>query len=597
MNIKNPKINLNPTDKAFIRVAEKDSLFSQFTRQSEWSFRIYAQMLHRCEMGYNIYFFTLTYKDKYLPHFSYKYISCPCFDREHIRKFVRGVQMDLLKKYDITDYDYIICCEFGKSATFRPHLHGIFMIPNSISAEVVHDLIKKHWSVLTGRYTNTGLPIRDSLGWVLPSKYYGGMDCNGYYHKPLLVDPKNIDSTAIYVSKYCTKQLDYFNNKDVKKVSYLVKKYGTCKDKRNFSRVCPFIKVSQHFGECIKDWIFGKNLPQSGVILADKNPYENLLNGLWTPLCRKSTTKIPYYVVRKLKYDKLEEIVEPYQIYTDQEWYTYDIFDADSVFKGLRPLVKANKLKYNYIRQYSDFWVEYSVYEMQSRINKKKYDIAYFLSMINEPHFSNFLISLGVDRTQLDRYLSSDPEMLAIYDVCYRDRYSPLHFYALSQNSCQFRNGLLVTSRSVVKNKTMSDRYRQALGIDEFIIEEYVSENYENNYYDYVSTFVNYDFEMSLHLDEIGIIPPFFSGRESLADMKEHSKEFYLNRLSYLQQRNYTSVPIQYNAMFNSFPCFEGFDFVLCVIDDYKQYCTENRIKRVQKNYDEKKDAIDLLFN
>lgn len=597
MNIKNPKINLNPTDKAFVRVADKNSIVSQFTRQSEWSFRIYAQMLHRSDMGYAVYFFTLTYNDKFLPRFSFKNYSCPCFDREHIRRFVRGVQMDLLKKYKITDYDYIICCEFGKSATFRPHLHGCFMIPNTISAQDVHDLIKKHWSVLTGRHTKSGLPIRESLGWVLPAKCYGGMDSKGHYHKPILVDPKNLDSAAIYVSKYCTKQLDFFNNKDVVKVKKLVEKYGTLAEKRNFSRSCPFIKVSQHFGECIKEWIFGQNLPKSGVIQVSSNSFENLLKGIWTPLCRKSTTKIPFYIVRKLMYDKVEEQVERYLEYTEQEWYSYDIFTADDVFKGLRPLVKANKLKYTYITQYSDFWLEYSAYELKERLNEKKYDIEYYLSLLDEPHFVEYRKTLGINEELLQKKTSLSAEMLALYAVVYRDRYSPLHYFALSQNSGLFENSLEVVDKQIVRNKPVSYRYRRACGFDDFQIDEYVFETYENDYFNYVSTFVETDFEMSLMLEEIGIIPPFFSGRETLQQMKENAEKFFLSRLAYIQQRNDTSIKIQYNALFNSFPCFRGFDFVLNVIDDYKQFCSENKIKRVQKTYHEKKDAKDLLFN
>lgn len=597
MNIKNPKLNLNPSDKAFVRVADKNSLVSQFTRQSEWSFRIYAQMLYRSDMGYNVYFFTLTFKDKFLPRFKFKHMTCPCFNREYIRRFVRGVQMDLLKKYNITDYDYIICCEFGKSATFRPHLHGSFMIPNTISSQDVHDLIKKHWALLTGKYTRTGLPIRESLGWILPATYFGGMDSKGHYHKPLLVEPKNLDSTAIYVSKYCTKQLDYYNNKDVVKVKKLVDKYGTYEEKRNFSRSCPFIKVSEHFGECIKDWLFGKNLPKSGVIQVSSNPFENLLKGFWTPLCRKSMTKIPYYVVRKLMYDKVEEQVERYHLYEDQEWYTYDIFNADDVFKGLRPIVSANKLKYTYITQYSDFWLEYSKYELKHRLNEKKYDIDYYLSMLYEKHFVEFRNTLGIDEELLRKYSSLSPEMLALYAVVYRDRYSPLHFFALSQNSGLFVNSLKVVDKQIVRNKPISDRYRHACGFDSFQIDEYEKEIYANDYYNYVSTFVENDFDMSLMLEEIGIVPPFYSGRETLQQMKDTAETFYLSRLSYIQQRNDTSLKVQYNALFNSFPCYRGFDFVLNVIDDYKQHCSQNKIKRVQKTYEEKKDAKDLLFN
>ena len=127
MNILNPKKDFNPTDKLFVNI-DKSSLVSQYSIQSDWQFRIYAQMLYRStQCNYNIYFFTLTYKNCYLPTFQYREFACPCFSHELINKFCRACQMDLLRYYDVTDYDYIVCDEFGKSATCRSHHHFFYM--------------------------------------------------------------------------------------------------------------------------------------------------------------------------------------------------------------------------------------------------------------------------------------------------------------------------------------------------------------------------------------------------------------------------------------------------------------------------------------
>lgn len=596
MIIKNPKINLNPTDKAYSHIADKDSVVSQFMKQSEWSFRIYAQMLHRVNNGYNIYFFTLTFKDKFLPKFRFLDKECPCFDREIVRKFVRGVQMDLLKKYNVTDYDYILCCEFGKSATFRPHLHGCFMVPNNVSAEQVHDLIKKHWSVLTGRYAKNGMPFRESLGWVLPAKYFGGMDAKGHYHKPLMVDPKNIDSAAVYVSKYCTKQVDYYKNAQVIAMQKLIAKEGGFQDKRNFRRCCPFIKVSQHFGECIKDWIFGENIPNNNLIKVDENPFMNLASGIWTPLSRKSKTRIPYYIVRKLMFDKVEEIVEKIDEYTDQDWYSYSVFD-DEIYKGLRPLIRRHKLKYTYITQYSDFWVDYSSFEFDYRVEQMINDIDLYRSFIDGRQFQDFLSGKGVDVNHFRKKLNEiDSKSLAVYSVAYRGRFSPMHYYALKENPQLFTNSLrgILTERH---NKPVSDEYWKACGFEGFQVDTYYDEQLEFTYYNYVRTYVDLDFELYEELKERNILGPYYSGRESVSDMVSSAKGFYLSRLNYVQTREDTTVDEHFNCLFNSFPCFEGFDLILNCIADYKEFCSTKKINKIRADYDKKKHDKDNFFN
>ena len=118
MIIRNRKKDLTPNDKPFVDI-DNSSLLSSFSRQADWQFRIYAQMLHRSKQNYNWYFFTLTFSDKFLPRFRFLDYECQCFSREYVHNLVRGVQMDLLKKYGVTDYDYLVACEFGKQNTSR----------------------------------------------------------------------------------------------------------------------------------------------------------------------------------------------------------------------------------------------------------------------------------------------------------------------------------------------------------------------------------------------------------------------------------------------------------------------------------------------
>ena len=579
MLIKNSKKDFNPTDKVYIDVADSNLYATQFARQMDWQFRIYAQLLYRSEQcDYNVYFFTLTFKDKFLPKFHYDGLECPCFDHDLTNKFCRGVQMDLLRYFECTDYDYVLCEEFGKSATFRPHLHGCFAVHSKVPALAVLRLIKKHWSVLTGEYHINGAPRRESLGWVLPSKL------KVPHHSDFQVKKENIASCAIYLSKYCTKQIGWYINSSVKKLHKKLIEDGDKKFIERFNKVKPRVKASLHFGECIKDWIFGRNVP--APIKVKEDVKENLYYGVMTPLYRKGYTRIPFYIRRKLMWQKVEEYVEKYDTFDENEYYTYDIF-VDDIYKGLRPLKSSRRLRYKWDVEISDFWREYMPYEYEHRILDEVDKIDNCKVWLPTGDFHKWLRS-QLNKEQYDFFNSLiqniDSKTLAVYKVCYKGRVSPLHLYAYLENPNLFKDSLRIEE----VNTIYFDRY----GKKSYNL---LVEDYQHAYYQYITTYVDKDVILDASLAEIQ--PPFFSGREDVHTMVDNSLDFYLSKANYCSRAYYsTVVPELYNVTFNCFPCFRGFDLVWTLLNDYLIVCNEKKLKVIADKFEKKKLLKDNYY-
>lgn len=584
MLIENRKKDFNPTDKLYINVADPCRFSSQYSLQSDWQFRIYAQMLYRVKQcDYNVYFFTLTYQDKYLPTFTYEELSVKCFNSDLINKFVRGVQMDLLRMFNCTDYDYIICDEYG-TETSRPHHHGSFLVPSFVPPLAVHRLIKKHWSVLTGQYKKNGCPIREKLGWVLPDKIKGWKDKKGIIHSDFQVDPKNIDSCAIYLSKYCTKQVGWRDNKVVIDIRTRIESKQDLDSIRQFRKCRPHIKTSLHFGEIINDWILGKNVPQP--IIYDDDYKHNLFYGFLTPLHRNGYTSIPYYNVRKLKFSRVEEYVERIFEYCENEYYSYDIFSLPD-FVGLRPLVKKKRLRYKWDTVISDLWRDYMPYEYQKKIEMVTDRINNAKCWQPTSNFHKWL-KTKLNTEQYEHFNkiihSIDVHSLAVYSVAYQHRCSPLHLYSYLENPDLFKNGLSIDEY----NCLYFDKYRKK---SYFVLEEV----YTNNFYAYVNTFVDHDVELDASLAEVQ--RPYFSGREDLQTMNFHALDFYMSSANYLSRSYYlVDKPKTFNVLFNSFPCFRYFDLILNLIQDYLSECTEKKLKAINDKFEKKSKLKNSVY-
>ena len=175
-HLSNPTRNFSPADKVGFYVPDTDDVEYQDRRKYDWQMRIYAQMLKDSYEDYNIYFFTLTYSDRFLPKFevsipkSYDYVhkqtvdkvyTFDVFSREDINRFITNLRQDLYRTFGITDMHYIICCEYGEN-TQRSHYHCMFAVPKSgyinggetktfVGPFTFHQLVNKHWSVVVSK--------------------------------------------------------------------------------------------------------------------------------------------------------------------------------------------------------------------------------------------------------------------------------------------------------------------------------------------------------------------------------------------------------------------------------------------------------------
>lgn len=587
MIIRNRKNDLTPNDKPYVCV-DNDSLMSSFSKQSDWQFRIYAQMLYRSEQHYNWYFFTLTFSDKFIPRFRFHEFECQCFSRTYIHRFLRGIQMDLLKKYNVTDYDYLVACEYGKQNSFRGHHHGVMGVPDSVTPKQVHELIVKHWSVLTGRYYKDGKPERQPLGYVLPRVFSGGYDAKGKFHKPLLIDPQNYDSASIYVSKYVCKQVGFFQNSKVKELQAAVNNRGTIQDKRKFKNVCPFIYPSLHFGECIKDWVLGVNLPKSKAISVDPDWRVNLYEGIYTPLRRKSKTRIPSYIKRKLIFNCIREseVVTYKKFYCDDSFKCdYSLFDED-LTEEVRPPLKIKSTQYSYDSVYSDLAFQYLPYEYDRKI-KSKIELFNSLDLtVDNEHFVDFLKG-KLNDSQIDIFFSIlgnyTSRQIAVYAVVYRSCVSPLHYWRYLTHRDDFRNQLRIEEYvAEITNFWGKKKY-----ID--------TECFLTDFWEYSTTFCDFD-PIEAKLD--GFEGVTFTGRETIDMMIDKAKAFYLDRLNYISRvSHHNEIPETFNVFFNSFPCFRYIDLLLSIIEDYSMFVNEQKLKKIHNDYEHKQELKNNFYN
>lgn len=176
--------------------------------KNQWAFRLRTELLYCQRQNWHVGFFTLTYNDEHLPllppeciRFDAVTESCPavpCFSRHDVRTFIDNIRKRLNERYGLggnSRVRYLIACEYG-SSTKRPHMHGLICFPPQVPPQEVYELIKSNWT---------------DKGFVFPRTIRGGIDSHGYRHKPFLLQG-DIAGAAVYASKYCCKDLDFYES-------------------------------------------------------------------------------------------------------------------------------------------------------------------------------------------------------------------------------------------------------------------------------------------------------------------------------------------------------------------------------------------------
>lgn len=586
------------TDKCLFEVSDSSSLISQLSRRNDWQFRIYAQCLMRSKQDYLIYFATLTYSNRFLPRFRHLFKHCnddgiveytkvdfACFSRSHIRNFFRGLTRDLRKYFGVIDVDYVCCSEFG-STTARPHYHLLIMIPrfkalykgfltdcDAVNSIEVHKLIIKHWSeIRVNQYNKDGVPLRTLKGWVLPNNPFGGVDSKGHDHKPLLVDRSKLANAAIYVSKYCTKQLDFFQVPQFVTAYRLAKNVGDADLLHDLDQVKPFIKTSLHFGECINDLVMSPFVPWAKNVFFTENQstLEKLYDGIWTPLYRSRPLSVPQYNKRKLLTDRI--LVDHYR------------------FIDYRDL--SIKHKYIYASKLSPLGVKFAPYFYRRKIDDTYFKLSSFFGCdLSKDSFALWLRDFDNDNFDNIMSLLSDfnhPKFykpLAVYRVVYQDRIVPsacpdARFFDITTYT--YFDSFEYVDLNNCYNSFIHDRFRT-----DTISHEY--ETIKPFYADFLRDNPLYSVFPSLRFD----------GSENIDIMLLRARSYYLSCVNMVHNPLVGhSTPTDFcHLLFNNMPCFHHYDDVLHIIFSYLQFVTNQKLKAVSEKERKKKMQTDLVYS
>ena len=585
----NPTHSFQPFQKTHFLIAERGDKSFDYRLRSSWQFRIYAQMLYRQSMGYNAYFLTLTYANSSLPYIRvvrYSYtkelkqlnpnledvtICTSCFRNTDLQRFCRGLQNDLLRLYDVTDIDYIICPEYGKKGTCRPHYHAVLLVPNNVTPEQLLALCKKHWSIIVPNLFNEkGAPIRKPIGWVLPDKSTNSYN-NGRLQKPFQIAPKQLLSAAIYVSKYCSKQMDFYNKTEFREIQSIIKNSLDMDKKKELSNAVPRLKVSLHFGECINDLITFDNTWWKPYFKPSEISYDTLYYGLWTPLSKKHMTSIPFYNRRKLLYEKVEQSL------------VVDVPTNEQKRGGCKP-------RYTYQYKFTDFAKKYIPYEF----NLRKKDILtniedFCVHYLHSIEFRNFWNSCNIDNLTLSEFISKfdnvNRELLAVYSLCYQDRVSLQHYIYYLQNPGKFEPYEVHFENYITSYKcfySYADRKYHYERVGEIV----------NSY----SLLLPCNYSFVLPCDSfVPLGLPSFFGDEDADTLISRSYNLYCYQLEYLSNpHGHEYAPSEvFSIHFNSFPCFRGFDILLLLMKEFMMHRNDKKIRSIENAERIHKEIVD----
>lgn len=104
--------------------------------KSAWSFRLCAEVESVKRKGWHVGFLTMTYSPDRLPILPDKYFKdsvqvvpdIPCFDKEHVRSYIKAFRNWLFKKYLVKNISYMVVSEYG-TKKHRPHYHMLVCWP------------------------------------------------------------------------------------------------------------------------------------------------------------------------------------------------------------------------------------------------------------------------------------------------------------------------------------------------------------------------------------------------------------------------------------------------------------------------------------
>lgn len=156
--------------------------------------------------GNDLFFFTLTYQNKYIPTVDIGDRRFYYVDHSDIRNMFNRIRVNKLLPFD---FKYMVVSEYG-GKRFRPHLHGIISVKSPHSREskaekiargmLIHDVILSEWRRNVGSKRS---PIWQPLcRFIVAPNGHRTFDC--HYVEPDSSPNGDLD-VAFYVTKYCLK--------------------------------------------------------------------------------------------------------------------------------------------------------------------------------------------------------------------------------------------------------------------------------------------------------------------------------------------------------------------------------------------------------
>lgn len=244
--------------------------------------------------GGKVIFATPTYNNISVPRFYYtdeltgEQRSFMCFNKQHKDKFNHDIIQFFQRRYNLSNanFDYpfksFIACEYGndETRTMRPHLHGLWFIPREYLeafGENEHD-----WKELFKRF------------WEYAPNYRGFMRFSP--GNSIFVDS---DFAGLYVSKYVGKDLNFYNNPDVKAFTLGMTRSKTDSKFQSCKHVLPTHWQSIHFGEGLIRYYDNVEAFVNGL---DFNKILPLKSELEKGKC--VLHQVPKYIERKLCYER-----------------------------------------------------------------------------------------------------------------------------------------------------------------------------------------------------------------------------------------------------------------------------------------------------
>lgn len=189
-------------------------------KQDEWLTRSLSEFdYYKNAIHGSVWFPTLTYNNENLPFYTSPLTNykIPCFDRQHIRTFMRKLRIYLQRAhYDSTNIKYLVCSEYGTKRG-RSHYHMLLFLPFKISQYRLQGFLNRAWIYGFTSFSRKG-------GQILT------------------------DKAIKYCTKYVTKDMSFYQKYNV--VDYLkqLKSLDEVEEIKNFRRILPFHLQSVGFG-------------------------------------------------------------------------------------------------------------------------------------------------------------------------------------------------------------------------------------------------------------------------------------------------------------------------------------------------------------